>query len=375
MSTSIPVKLKAFEGPLDLLLHLIDKNKVDICDIPISTITDQYLAYIDRMGHENMDVTSDFLVMAATLLDIKSRMLLPKDETQDDEQQGDPREELVRRLVEYKLYKMAATELKDRSIEASRNVYRTQNLPREVAAYQEPIDYARLIGDTTLQKLNAIFSEVLKRYQDRHDPVRQNFGTIVREEISVEEKQLYIRAYLKQHRHTDFRSLLQQQTSKESVIVTFLVVLELIKDGEIQVRQDEAFGEITIDRVASPSEKEPAATTHVLPPAPPVNDEAKNRYSTLGVYKKVIQAGQMQESVSSSTQSEEGTQAQWKENRSQPLSRPYSLPWVMPWKSALSPRHWNARRSRYWTPPRHWRKDTKRRGAALKSIATTVHCR
>ncbi|MEG2774828.1 MAG: segregation/condensation protein A, partial [Acetivibrio sp.] len=110
---SISVKLEAFEGPLDLLLHLIDKNKVNIYDIPIAMITEQYLEYIAAMKTKDMDIMSEFLVMAATLLNIKSRMLLPKDETQEEEEE-DPRKELVERLLEYKMYKYISYELKDR---------------------------------------------------------------------------------------------------------------------------------------------------------------------------------------------------------------------------------------------------------------------
>ena len=120
---AISVKLQAFEGPLDLLLHLIEKNKVDIYDIPISLITEQYLEYIDALKDEDMDIASEFLVMAATLLDIKCRMLLPKEENEDG-QEEDPRQELVEKLIEYKLYKYMSYELKDRQIDANRDLYK-----------------------------------------------------------------------------------------------------------------------------------------------------------------------------------------------------------------------------------------------------------
>ena len=113
----IPVKLQAFEGPLDLLLHLIEKNKVNIYDIPIVEITNQYMEYISRMQSENLDVMSEFLVMAATLLDIKSRMLLPPEVTEEGGE-SDPREELVQKLLEYKMYKYMAGELRDRQEDA-----------------------------------------------------------------------------------------------------------------------------------------------------------------------------------------------------------------------------------------------------------------
>ena len=118
----IPVKLEVFEGPLDLLLHLIEKNKVDIYDIPIVLITEQYLDYVSKMDTKDMDVMSEFLVMAATLVRIKSKMLLPVEEEEEEEFE-DPRQELVERILEYKMYKYASYELKDRQVDAGRMVF------------------------------------------------------------------------------------------------------------------------------------------------------------------------------------------------------------------------------------------------------------
>lgn len=129
----IPVKLEAFEGPLDLLLHLIEKNKIDIYDIPIAEITDQYLSYVQAMKETDLDVMSEFLVMAATLLRIKSKMLLPVEESLPEEEQ-DPRLELVERLLEYKLYQHMAYELKDLQLDADRQLYKAATIPPEVAA-------------------------------------------------------------------------------------------------------------------------------------------------------------------------------------------------------------------------------------------------
>ena len=128
----INVKLQAFEGPLDLLLHLIDKNKVNIYDIPIAMITDQYMEYVSQMKKEDLDVVSEFLVMAATLLDIKSRMLLPK-EVDEDGNEEDPRAELVEKLIEYKLFKAMSMQLKDRQIDAVKTYYKAPDIPKEIA--------------------------------------------------------------------------------------------------------------------------------------------------------------------------------------------------------------------------------------------------
>ena len=137
--SAIDVKLNVFEGPLDLLLHLIEKNKVNIYDIPIVTITEQYLEYVNNMEEEDLDVMSEFLVMAATLIKIKSRMLLPKDEeTEEDEE--DPREELVRRLLEYKIYKYAAGELKDLELEGNKAFFKKATIPAEVKNVKQDVD-------------------------------------------------------------------------------------------------------------------------------------------------------------------------------------------------------------------------------------------
>ena len=127
----IPVKLEAFEGPLDLLLHLIEKNKIDIYDIPIVEITNQYMDYIRQMQREDLNVMSEFLVMAATLLDIKCRMLLPKEVTEDGEEE-DPRQELVEQLLQYKMYKYMAEELKERQTDSDMVLYRGPDVPEEV---------------------------------------------------------------------------------------------------------------------------------------------------------------------------------------------------------------------------------------------------
>ena len=134
----IPVKLQVFEGPLDLLLHLIDKNKIDIYDIPIVEITNQYMDYIKAMEREDLNVMSEFLVMAATLLDIKCKMLLPKEVTEDGEEE-DPRQELVEQLLQYKMYKYMSYELRDRELDGGRTMYKDPTIPEEVMDYVEPV--------------------------------------------------------------------------------------------------------------------------------------------------------------------------------------------------------------------------------------------
>lgn len=242
---ALEVKLEAFEGPLDLLLHLIEKNKIDIYDIPISEITEQYLNYIRQMETEDMNVMSEFLLMAATLLDIKCRMLLPREVNEEGEEE-DPRAELVEKLLEYKMYKYMSYELKDMQVDAARSFYKLRTVPKEVEAYREPIDYEALLGGMTLAKLQAIFESVLKRQEDKLDPVRSNFGRIEKDEINVDEKFVYVQDYIRCHSHFSFRDLLEKQRSKTEVIVTFLVVLEMMKTGQITAQQESADGEIMI---------------------------------------------------------------------------------------------------------------------------------
>ena len=243
----IPVKLEVFEGPLDLLLHVIDKNKIDIYDIPIVEITNQYMEYIRNMQREDLNIMSEFLVMAATLLDIKCRMLLPKEVTEDGEEE-DPRQELVEQLLQYKMYKYMAYELKDRQTDADCVLYKRPTIPEEVQGYVEPVDLDLLLGDLTLSRLNAIFQDVMKRQTDKIDPVRSKFGRIEKEEVSLSDKFTYIRGYMKSRRRFSFRQLLEEQHSKMHVVVAFLAILEMMKLGEIRVEQEDTCGEIMIER-------------------------------------------------------------------------------------------------------------------------------
>lgn len=242
---AIDVKLQVFEGPLDLLLHLIDKNQVNIYDIPIVTITEQYLEYIKEMQAQDLDVMSEFLVMAATLISIKAKMLLPKEEVPEEEE--DPRAELVRRLLEYKMYKYAATELKDMEMDASCALYKSPTIPKEVEEFKEDVDPVELCDGLTLSRLNEIFRMVMKKQVDKIDPIRSKFGTIEREEISIEDKMDSIRQEVRGLKGISFRTLLEMQASKINIIVTFMAILELMKVGAITVRQDELFDDIMID--------------------------------------------------------------------------------------------------------------------------------
>ena len=242
----IEVKLQVFEGPLELLLHLIDINKVSIYDIPIVEITRQYMEYVNAMEKSDLNLVGDFLVMAATLLDIKSKMLLPPEEDEEGEE-IDPREELVQRLLEYKMIKQAACELKQREEDAGNILYREPHIPPEVAKYEPPVDLDELMSNVTLLRLHLIFEDILRRQKDKIDPIRSRFGNIEKQKVRLGDKMKSIFQYARDHHDRfSFRNLLEEQPDRENTIVSFLAILELMKVGQIQTEQEETFGDILI---------------------------------------------------------------------------------------------------------------------------------
>ena len=209
------------------------------------------MEYIAEMKRQDLNVVSEFLVMAATLIDIKSRMLLPAKE-QEKEEEEDPRAELVQQLLEYKMYKCMAYELRDRQIDAERVLFKEPTIPPEIADYEEPVDLAELVSDVTLAKLNDIFKSIMKKQADKVDPVRSKFGKIEKEEVSLSDKMSYLEEYCLTHSQFSFRSLLEAQTGKMEIIVTFLAVLEMMKVGKIFISQENTFDDIHIQsRIAA----------------------------------------------------------------------------------------------------------------------------
>ena len=235
----IAYKLEAFEGPLDLLLTLIEKNKVDICDIPIAEITDQYVAFVEQSETEDLDLLSDYLVMASTLLIIKSKMLLPPEEDENGEE-IDPREELARRLAEYKEYKETAEELREFYDSTEGILFKSESLPEEVKKYRPPVDYDRLLKDVTVLRMKEIFESVLRRQEEKIDPVRADFREIEREPVRISDKFKLVMKLSKKTGRVSFRNLLKDQKSKADIVVTFLACLELIRMGQIFVEQKES---------------------------------------------------------------------------------------------------------------------------------------
>jgi segregation and condensation protein A len=240
-SLAYRVKLDVFEGPLDLLLHLIKKNEVEIVDIPIAAITEQYLAYLEMMRDLSLDIAGEFLVMAATLTLIKSRMLLPPSESDEAEEEPDPRADLVRQLLEYQRYREAALALSERPL-LHRDVFVREpavDVPEADASGEPP----RL--KVTVWELLEAFRAVLKRA--RPDSVHE----VVTDRISLRDRVRTLLQALSVARSLDFESLFEDDTNRPMIIVTFLAVLELMKMGAVKATQEERYGQIVIELAVS----------------------------------------------------------------------------------------------------------------------------
>jgi len=266
------VKLEVFEGPLDLLLHLIRREEMDIYDIPIARITEQYLDYLDTLATLDLDTASEFLLMAATLMDIKSRMLLPRPspgEFIDEEAQADPRQELVSRLLEYKRYKGAAQQLADRA-QVARRAHSRYGGPAgpppplaaagaapsaawppgaaagageagEGAAGEAAAETAGS-SEVTLSTLVAALQDVLRELEGRPP------GEISRETVTVADKMAEIVPALVRsgQKGLDFLGFLRQARTRRTVVVTFLALLELLRQGRVRFVQERPFGPVTV---------------------------------------------------------------------------------------------------------------------------------
>ena len=248
MDNALAVSLPAFEGPLDLLLHLIEKNKIDIYDIPIAQVTDQYMDYVRALQQEDPDTASRFLVMAATLLEIKSRMLLPGTEDIIDEEE-DPRQALIEQLTTYRIYKEAAGRLGDRELPGSSLLCRDRCLPQEVLGASEPVDVDAVLDNLTLKRLSEIFEEVIRRREESVDPVRSRFGRIMQEKMTLTERIDQVRSYFSDRKKVSFRDLLRDTGGgRIGAIMTFLSVLELAKEGFLFLKAGNDTRDIHVSR-------------------------------------------------------------------------------------------------------------------------------
>jgi segregation and condensation protein A len=240
------IKIPEFEGPLDLLLHLLRENKVDIYDIPISLITGQYLEYIEIMKELDLEIAGEFLVMAATLIQIKSRMLLPPDEEAAPEETKDPRLELVQRLLEYQAYKDAAGILKEKEDEALKIFGR----PPEDLKEEEAPEPELYLFDVNLFDLLAAFKKLFEN-------AAPELRTITRETLTVKDKMMHIVDIMENLDSIRFEELFRESYTRVQLIVTFLALLELLRLGLARVYQEKEFGNIWI---INPRNQESAGT-------------------------------------------------------------------------------------------------------------------
>jgi segregation and condensation protein A len=227
------VKLGVFEGPLDLLLHLVKKNEVDLSDIPVATITDQYLAYLELMQQLDLDVAGEYLVMAATLLHLKSRLLLPIDENAEDEEGEDPRAELARQLLEYQRFKEAAEMLTRRDL-LERDVFARAPMPDDTEMEGE------VLYDVSLGDLLDALQDVLKRAAP--EVVHQ----VILEQVSLRERLVEILDTLRERREMLFTEVFPLGSTRLQILTTFLALLELVRTHMVHIQQEERFGPITM---------------------------------------------------------------------------------------------------------------------------------
>ena len=226
-----------FEGPLDLLLHLIKKNNVDICDIKISDITKQYLDYLEEMENLDLNIASEYLALAAELIEMKSLVLLPKPEFSDDEYEEDPRENLIKRLIEYKKIKESTPKLKE--LEEERKKLYTK-VASNMKQYQD-VNQKPDFNDIDLDCLLNAFSKFLER-KEEEKPLNTK---ITKKEYSVSKRSREIKSLLRTKQKINFEELFEIQT-KEYIVVTFLSILALAKKQELIIKQDNNFSNIVL---------------------------------------------------------------------------------------------------------------------------------
>ena len=232
------ITIDNFTGPMDLLLHLVKESKMDIMNIKLEIIIDEYLEYIKKMKEMNLDIASSYLVMSTELLEIKSRMLLPKSE--DEEEEEDPKERLINRLILYEQYKNQIDSFKE--LENKRGNYYTK-IPSNLEEYKDDDNKVQLV-DVTIDDLVDAFKKFLERVE-LEKPVNTK---VTKKELSVEERIINIKDRLKNKKRIDFFELFEVKT-KEYVVVTFLAILEMAKKGELRIIQEENFNNIVCEQV------------------------------------------------------------------------------------------------------------------------------
>ena len=245
MTEPMKVKLPVYEGPLDLLLYLIKQSQIDIYNIPIAEITKQYLQYLEVMQLLDLNIAGDFLVMAATLMAIKSKLLLPKETLPPEEQELDPREELVRRLLEYQRFKALAEQLSQLELKSRQLFTRPTGVAVGDGVPLPPPEEPYF--EASLFDLLSAFSQAMK------DIPKEAFYEVLRDETTVEQKIQELRALVSSQASLVFQELLMSCRTQIAMIATFLAVLELVRSQEVVARQERLFGPIRIVRREQPA--------------------------------------------------------------------------------------------------------------------------
>jgi segregation and condensation protein A len=231
----INLKIDDFEGPLDLLLHLIKEKKMDLLNLKLEIIIDEYLDFIDKMERMNLDIASSYLVMASELLEMKSKLLLPRTETVEEEEEEDPKEVLVNKLIEYQKYKELTSDF--RELENERHMLYTK-LPESLKEYGD--------GDTLINNSDVTLDDLLEAFQkflERKKSEQPLNTKVTSKEMSVEERTISIRNILSKKKRVNFIELFDV-LNKEYVVVTFLAILEMARRNEIKISQEKKYGDI-----------------------------------------------------------------------------------------------------------------------------------
>jgi len=242
------VKTLNFEGPFDLLLHLIKINEMDIYDIKIYEITTQYINYLNELKEMDLEITSEFIVIAATLIEIKSKMLLPKDKKEElEEEEEDPRKQLVEKLLQYKKFKVVSQFLREHEIGLM--------FSKKPEIIPDPdINFKEMFKDITLIQLLSLYNELMDRFRNKMNTENIMEKLIPFDVFKIEDKMVSLREILLHIEKSSFKTITKDYSSKIEIVVTFLAMLELIKLREIKVTQYENFKEIYLERIIQDEE-------------------------------------------------------------------------------------------------------------------------
>lgn len=253
---SLNIKIENFEGPFDLLLHLIKKNKTDIYDISIYEITNQYLEYIHAMEEMDLEITSEFIVIAATLIEIKSKMLLPKPKLEElalDDVGEDPRKELIDKLIQYRKFKAAAQILKDRELGVGRMFSKKPEIIEEKKKSLDPKDFLK---EVTMLNLYEIYNRLINLYMNKMNTANVMNREIPIDRFKIEDKMDYLKDNILVGQKIEFSQIIANCSVKIEKVVIFLALLELIKLKVITVIQEKNFKEIYLERISENEEQQ-----------------------------------------------------------------------------------------------------------------------